>query len=105
MKNWMKSSRFGNKYSITIWKIANEKILQIKKKGKLEKLIEKNTISASCSGKRGQSGSVIAIKSKRSLWTCSNVSQVLAQLAIEKMAVRSGTQKKLFFKHVYENRT
>lgn len=28
----MKSSRFGNKYSITIWKIANEKILQIKKK-------------------------------------------------------------------------
>lgn len=47
------------------------------------------TVNASWSGRRGQSGSVIASKSNRSLWTCSNVSQVLAQLAIEKMAVRS----------------
>lgn len=47
------------------------------------------TVNASCNGNRGQSGSVIAISSNRSLRTCSNVSQVDAQLAIENMAVRS----------------
>lgn len=57
------------------------------KKGKKLKI---HTVNASCNGKRGQSGSVIAIRSNRSLRTCSKVSQVLAQLAIENITVRSG---------------
>lgn len=47
------------------------------------------TVNASSNGNRGQSGSVIAIRSNRSLWTCWNVSHVDVQLAIEKIAVIS----------------
>lgn len=46
-------------------------------------------VNASCSGKRGQSGSVIAIRSNRSFWTCSKTSHVAEQLAIEKITVKS----------------
>lgn len=47
------------------------------------------TVNASCNGKRGQSGSVIAMRRRRSRRACSNISQVDAQLEIEKTAVKS----------------